>query len=690
MGISTVPSQTDLLLQTYGSFTKQISDYYHSGAATAYSIVLRDATSPWTVVKYRTTWAVSEITWYVSDFVAGSRAYYELDGSITRVYLFTDPSPKTIPSTMVPILRRMDTILPQPYFVGWGGRLANSSIDQFDVLSKLAGQWCVSSINTSVNPSQTMVSDIALCRTISFIRNGFSVDVHVLNTGSTEYLAKFVVVPSLAQPPNVNTLVLYQQNTGEVSILTVLWAIDGTSRIDAISFDSKQPEIRPRSNQSTWPTPTGLSNFTSARKSTFQKVYDAVNIDCVDDSNCVTTSTLKHCIAGKCSLSCTATTIRTCASPSQCSTTTGSCVTNPASTSGGTGTTTGTGTGTGTSTMIVGSVCSNTSQCVSMGGYCVDGKCAMDCTTDTQCLAESGQRCFNGKCQLPITSQCSLTDSTRKCNDPALPYCRSDGVCVADCTTSEQCASADSTKPYCLAPVTSYAGDGTVITTKRQCAAKCQSNQDCPQTAPNCRATLDGTCSAACSTSLECSGSTPYCVNSQCSAKCTSNSQCPTNYPFCVSSGSCQAACSSATQCLPGQVCKDGACQSCSSTSDCNTGFICLPQGSCVSETNQGIPQPNNTSNPNIPPTTPPPTDAPPTTPPATSPPSTTTTSTSTTTTTTTSSNAISIQGWYAGLTDTNKAMLWVGIGLAVLVILILIIASVSMGGDDSTTDSSD
>ena len=124
------------------------------------------------------------------------------------------------------------------------------------------------------------------------------------------------------------------------------------------------------------------------------------------------------------------------------------------------------------------------------------------CEAGKFCKAIPGDTNNVGTC---VASECTVTTpgTPNGCLTATLPVCTSQGSCIA-CTTKDQCAAVDSTKPYC---VTSGAAQGS--------CAECNTGADCVAanpltTKPACD--LDTHTCRACQRHDECTGSAPVCV----------------------------------------------------------------------------------------------------------------------------------------------------------------------------------
>lgn len=119
--------------------------------------------------------------------------------------------------------------------------------------------------------------------------------------------------------------------------------------------------------------------------------------------------------------------------------------------------------------------------------------------------------------------------------------------------------------------------------------------QSCTSTT-NCESgltCLQGTCTKACTSNLNCAGPTPaYCYTGVCvpgptvpGGICAIDLQCPTigtSIYKCIDS-TCQLPCTGTPNCLNGQYCDSGVCvsgtvgvgESCKTTSQCDLGLVC-------------------------------------------------------------------------------------------------------------------
>lgn len=143
-----------------------------------------------------------------------------------------------------------------------------------------------------------------------------------------------------------------------------------------------------------------------------------------------------------------------------------------------------------------------------------------------------------------------------------------------ECVQGSECAT---TAPFCLEGKcvtcrtnTDCEGERRFCSDKGQCVT-CRRDSDCEtDTAPQCE---DGLCVACfCSRS---DAKKPYCrkkdadLSVEC-VGCLKDEHCKAPTPRCdPSTYTCIAACSKDVDCAPGQSCKDGNCQECSSHDDC-------------------------------------------------------------------------------------------------------------------------
>jgi hypothetical protein len=196
-------------------------------------------------------------------------------------------------------------------------------------------------------------------------------------------------------------------------------------------------------------------------------------------------------------------------------------------------------------------------------------------TTDGSSTADSGQTVQDaGPTCGGTLGPCPCTANTE---------CATNQVCVAGactaaanaCEYSSQCASGD-------------------VCANGQCVASCTANE-CP-TSYTC---TKGACEpnpsgSSCTSSTQCSGSTPICAGGQCSPACGANGSCPTG-DYC-NQGACQVNtlpspnCTQTSDCKGAepQQCVAGFCEyTCTTSAQCQAIDeridVCSPQGYCAS-----------------------------------------------------------------------------------------------------------
>ncbi|MFT3713097.1 MAG: carboxypeptidase-like regulatory domain-containing protein [Archangium sp.] len=213
-------------------------------------------------------------------------------------------------------------------------------------------------------------------------------------------------------------------------------------------------------------------------------------------------------------------------------------------------------------------VCGNDAQCgagkLCLGGSCVAGNCRTpaDCPTGQVCLSNACAPCTN-------SGQCTAGN-----------VCDTDGLChPGNCTTTANCAPGQ----LCL---------------NRTCSActmdtQCAGGQIC----------FNGACvSGTCHGDSDCSGGTQLCnTSTHLCQSCAptnqlNNAQCGGAGHVCDSAGFCRVGtCRTNGDCsaVPGQVCVNFNCSTCTQDSQCNSGQLCIAN-SCKTGNCHGTgPNPN-------------------------------------------------------------------------------------------------
>lgn len=196
--------------------------------------------------------------------------------------------------------------------------------------------------------------------------------------------------------------------------------------------------------------------------------------------------------------------------------------------------------------------CTDSAQCA-FGNICIDTQCVPGCNGDRDCPGD--QRCDTDALPHGACLDCIEDNDCDTVNDQK---CRN-GVCVASCTTNDECDATPST-PFCE-------------TTSELCV-QCLADGSCPEG----HLCLDYACVVGCRGDRDCP------EGLRCDPKVAPNGDCFT----CVADSDCNGkVCKdhecvvdcSAIKCMPDKpVCDPatGNCLECMGKADCGQGFLCL------------------------------------------------------------------------------------------------------------------
>lgn len=212
------------------------------------------------------------------------------------------------------------------------------------------------------------------------------------------------------------------------------------------------------------------------------------------------------------------------------------------------------------------------------GEICLDGVCFVRCSQNEECALN--ERCEEGACvvsQLPSLADAGIPDGCARlrCESPT-PACHPVAVQCVACQTPEACGGAS---PIC------DAGRGECVPWVAAVCAPCNTDLDCPASAPACLETASGErvclrrCDAAtCEDGLVCREGACRPVTGTCTAWRSGRDQLP---------------CADDSECVPlGATPIDGQCaqvaldtqqcvQPCTASAQCSPGLECL-SGFCA------------------------------------------------------------------------------------------------------------
>jgi len=252
-----------------------------------------------------------------------------------------------------------------------------------------------------------------------------------------------------------------------------------------------------------------------------------------------------------------------------------------------------TGTNTGTNCRAPGQYCNSLTPCCAgltcSASICISGS-GTGCTVDSQCPA--GQQCRSGKCQTTTsTGQITCTCDTPGLKEPynhftcsaAVPnnYCSTGYVCNSNqvwtwpndpCVPASSSNCGGSGQPCCVISGQTACNQGLTCSNNVCTTGTTSGTITCTCLHPNQNSPLnDYTCNSATQSN--------YCPNGPGNCYCSTGQVCASssswaypNYPCQISTSG--TGCTSDAQCPNGQFCKNGQCQTSTST-----GQTCTSQG---------------------------------------------------------------------------------------------------------------
>jgi len=217
-----------------------------------------------------------------------------------------------------------------------------------------------------------------------------------------------------------------------------------------------------------------------------------------------------------------------------------------------------------------------------------------DCGEGYSCIGQTCVPCDGGTSVATTDGGASSTDAASSTGDSSAPpgdsgSARADsgptcgngnGPCActssAECAASQVCVAGSCTASSNACQFTSQCAPGDVCA-DNQCVPACGSSGACASGSTCQKGVCEPTpVGAPCTTSAQCSGSTPVCAEGECTASCSSDATCPTG-DYC-NQGACEVDtrpkpdCTQPSDCKAGppQACLDGYCvYTCATNTQC-------------------------------------------------------------------------------------------------------------------------